>query len=220
MKLSCVIPCYNEERSIGSVLASLPSGIDEVLVVDNNSDDHTARIAKRMGARIIMEKTKGYGAALKAGFAHAKGDIITTFDGDGQHPAEKIFPMMEYLLTHKLDFVSGTRFPLSSPSMGKIRIMGNTFLTLTTNMLFSTALKDSQSGMWTFKRTVLDAITLEGDDMTLSEEIKIKVLLHPTLRFAEYPIPFHPRQGQSKLSVVKHGAKNFLFLIALRMRQK
>ena len=220
MKLSIIIPCHNEELAIGKVIRSLPHQIQEVIVVDNNSTDKTATIAKELGAKVIFEPKKGYGAALKAGFAHAKGDIIITFDGDGQHPHKKIGGMLRHLEKNNLDFVSGNRFPVRRSSMTMTRIFGNKALTFAANLLFGLRLKDSQSGMWVFRRNVLDVISLESDDMPLSQEFKIKVALCPSLTFEEYHIPYSHRVGESKLYPFKHGFLNLFSLLTLRLQYR
>ncbi|MBI3335404.1 MAG: glycosyltransferase [Candidatus Portnoybacteria bacterium] len=220
MNVSVVIPCQNEEKSIGKVIRSLPPDVGEIIVVDNNSHDNTARIAKRAGAMIIFEPVKGYGSALKAGFRHAKGDIIVTLDGDSQYPGGKIPEMVDYLKREGLDFVSGNRFPVSPSSMGKMRFLGNKLFTFLVNSIFGFSLKDSQSGMWVFKRQVLGMVSLKSNDMAISQEIKIKVLSHPSLRLGEYYIPYYPRLGKSKLSLVKHGMLNLLSLIRMKLKSK
>jgi len=220
MKLSVVIPCHNEAQSVARVIQSLPEVVDEVIVVDNNSTDNTAAIARKYGAKVVFEKSKGYGRAIKTGFAHATGDIIVTLDGDGQYPCDKISEMLKHLNAHNADFISGNRFPLLPGSLSRLRIFGNKFLTFATNILFGLDLKDSQTGMWVFKKHILDEIALESNDMPMSEEFKIKVLFNPKFTFLEYDIPYHPRGGSSKLSPLKHGVMNLFFLIRLRLSGK
>jgi len=115
-----------------------------------------------------------------------------------------------------LDFVSGNRFPLQGDAINIVRVFGNKFLTLATNIVFSLKIKDSQSGMWVFKRKLLETIQLESDDMPISEEIKIRVATNPNLGFTEHHIPYYERGGVSKLSPIKHGIKNLLFILKLR----
>ena len=90
MKYSVVIPCFNEEKGIVNVVNSLPKNDSEIIVVDNNSSDQTAEIARQAGAKIVPETQKGYGYALKKGFASAIGEYIITLDGDGQYPANQV----------------------------------------------------------------------------------------------------------------------------------
>ena len=215
MNISIVIPCYNEEESIGPVLESLPQ-VYEVIVVDNNSTDKTGEIAKSKDEKVVFEKKQGYGAAYKAGFAAATGDIIATLDGDGQYPAERILDIVDDLIKNNLDFISASRFPMKQKSINATRIFGNHFLTIWANVLFGIRLHDSQSGMWIFRRSIFDRITLTSDDMPLSQELKIRVATDPTLKFKEVHIPYYPRVGESKLFPLKHGIKNFLALFELK----
>lgn len=218
LKISAVIPCYNEALSIGKVITSLPKEIKEIIVIDNNSNDNTAEIAKNLGATVIFEKKQGYGYAVKRGFASANGDYIVTLDGDGQHPTSKIMPMLEYMIKENIDFISGNRFPMQKKTGNFTRKIGNWLLTFLTNFLFGLNMKDSQSGMWIFQKEVLKKINLISNDMSISEEIKIKVAINKNLKFAEYYIPYYPRLGSSKLSPIRHGIKNIFFLLYLRFK--
>jgi len=219
MKISVIIPCYNEEDTIRGVIEAIPKEVLEIIVVDNNSTDKTEEIAKSLGARVVKEKRQGYGAALKRGFEEAKGEVIVTLDGDGQYPAEMIMEVSNYLIENNLDFISCSRFPLKNKnSLVLPRRIGNLIFVIIVNFLFGLDLKDSQSGMWVFKKEIFNEIKLESDDMPLSEEIKIKVAKNPKLKFGEYPIPYYPRKGTSKFSFFKHGLINFVFLINLKIK--
>lgn len=225
MKISIVIPCYNEEKSIGLVIEKIkqsvpPEILQEIIVVDNNSTDRSAQIAQKAGAQVIQEKKQGYGAALKAGFKKAQGQLIATLDADGQYPAELIPEIINYLIKNNLDFISCNRVPFSSGSQSFTRKLGNYILTLAANLIFDINLKDSQSGMWVFKKSVLNKIWPKSDDMPLSEEIKILAVIHPEIKFEEYYIPYRPRIGESKLFPIKHGIKNLLYLFKLKMNLK
>ena len=115
LKLSVVIPCYNEERGVRGVLERMPAVVDEVVVVDNNCTDRTAEVARSLGARVVEQRTPGYGAAYKAGLGSASGDVVITLDGDGTYPPEEIPRLVQVLLDRGLEFLSTCRFPLSDP---------------------------------------------------------------------------------------------------------
>src|SRR3989442_11193315 len=109
-RISVVIPCYNEEQGIREVLDRMPRIVDEVVVVDNNCTDRTAAVARAMGARVVEQKRRGYGAAYKAGLRAAQGDLIVTMDGDGSYPPEEIPRLVDTLLEKHWDFFSACRF--------------------------------------------------------------------------------------------------------------
>src|SRR5215210_7282649 len=126
LSVSVVIPCFNEEHGIASVLRSMPDYVDQVVVVDNNSTDETGRIAKELGAEVVFETKKGYGNAYKAGLPRARGDIVATADGDGTYPTASIGPQIDFMLAKQLDFVSASRFPLMDPKAMRWRnVLGN-----------------------------------------------------------------------------------------------
>lgn len=216
--ISVVIPCFNEERGIGTVLERMPGYVDEVIVVDNNSVDGTARIAEERGARVVHEQRKGYGSAYQAGLPQARGDIIATLDGDGTYPATEIAPIIDWMLACRVDFVSASRFPLQKPeAMRRRNWLGNMILTYTTRVLWLTRMRDSQSGMWVFRHEMLRHLRLTSLGMPFSEEIKIEAMTHPYYRFAEYPIRYEERIGESKLFPFQNGLENLLFLFKLRL---
>ena len=218
MKISTIIPCYNEEKTIEKVIKSVPKDVFEIIVVDNNSTDKTAEIAKNLGARVVKEKRQGYGYALQRGFKEAKGDIIVTLDGDGQYPGEKINELVDYFIKNNLDFLNCARFPLQNPaSMPFIRKLGNYLFNLIIFILFGIKTKDSQSGMMIFKKEILKKINLESGDMPLSEELKIKTILNG-FKYDEINIPYYSREGESKLIPLKHGFINLNFLLQLWSR--
>src|SRR5690606_11546985 len=100
-KISIVIPCKNEEAALYSMLLKLPSYIDEVVVVDNNSEDNTAKVAKAFGAKVYTEKRTdngvGYGFAHQTGMRKATGDIIIALDGDDTYPLKHIKHIVAYM---------------------------------------------------------------------------------------------------------------------------
>ena len=217
LKISVVIPCYNEEDGIRSVIESMPSYVDEIVVVDNNSTDRTSEIARSLGAVVVFQPVKGYGAAYQAGLPAATGDVIATLDGDGTYPADEISILVDALEDRKLDFISGARFPLrNGDAMNFSNKIGNMVLTLTTMLLWFRPLRDSQSGMWVFRRSVLPKLRLTSNGMPLSEEIKIEAIEKLGRRFAEVGIDYRPRIGEVKLQKWRDGWLNLSFLFAKR----
>jgi glycosyltransferase involved in cell wall biosynthesis len=219
LKLSVVIPCYNEEDGVRHVIRALPKSVDEIVVVDNNSTDRTAEVAAALGARVVPEKRKGYGAAYKAGLPAATGDITVTMDGDGSYPAEQIEEVVAYLLDNGLDFVSASRFPLQNPeAMTFTNKVGNTVLTLSMLALFGRRIRDSQSGMWVYRSRVYPLMTLTSDGMPFSEEIKIEAIRNKRIKFGEYHVKYHQRIGEVKLEKWRDGFRNLFFLVKKRFQ--
>ena len=212
--ITVIIPTLNEEEAIGQVIESIPGRQNmEILIVDGLSTDRTVEIARGKGARVVMEKRKGYGRAYKTGFAEATGDIIATLDGDLTYPAE----LAQQLEEQGVDFISCDRLSLleKRAMTGKHRF-GNWVLKVATNVLFGMKIKDSQTGMWVFKKEMLDKITLTSDGMPLSEEIKIEMFKHPDIRAIEIPVEYRIRVGEIKLNTWQDGKRNLGFLFRKR----
>ncbi len=217
LKISVVIPCYNEEDGVRHTIGQLPSCVDEIVVVDNNSTDRTGEVARSLGARVLRETRKGYGAAYQAGLPAATGDVIVTLDGDGTYPADQIPELVDQLVDRKLDFLNASRFPLKNPrAMNFSNKVGNGILTIGMAVLFGRPVRDSQSGMWVFRSTVYPKLRVTSDGMAFSEEIKIEAIRHPQVRFGEHPIDYRPRVGEVKLDKWRDGFKNLFFLVKKR----
>lgn len=220
-KISVVIPCHNEEEGVEATYKRIPKFVDEVVVVDNLSTDKTAKIAARLGARVVHEKNKGYGFAIKKGIEQATGDIVVTIDGDGTYPVEDIALGIDYLLARDLDFVSCSRFPLVDPeSMSPRNIFGNKVISLLMSLLFFHKFSDGLSGMWVFRKKIYPLLLPLSSTWNISEEIKIEALLHPRVKFGEYQVNYHPRLGQSKLWPWRVGMENLAYLFYLRFFKK
>jgi glycosyltransferase involved in cell wall biosynthesis len=218
-KVSVIIPTMNEERSIGEVLDSIPKGFAdvEVIVVDTNSKDRTVEIAKSKGAKVIGEPRRGYGRAYKTGFENARGEIIVTLDGDSTYPAEAIPDLVKTLIDEGLDFITCDRISkLKGETMNFQHRLGNLILTTATNILFGIKIKDSQSGMWVFRRTILKDLRLEADGMQFSEELKIRAFCSG-IKVREIPIEYRHRIGDVKLNTWKDGTRNLAFVIICRL---
>jgi len=193
----------------------------EILIVDGDSKDKTREIASSKGAQVILEKRKGYGRAYKTGLAQATGDIIVTGDADATYPFDTIHEYIQHLLDSHLDFITTDRFAgLKHGSMSLKHRFGNLTLAWTLRILFLVNIRDSQSGMWIFKRDALSKIQpLEtfNDGMPFSEEIKIEMFTNKHIKVKEIPSTLYPREGQVKLESFKDGIKNLKFLFKKRV---
>jgi glycosyltransferase involved in cell wall biosynthesis len=220
MTVGMVIPAHNEEEGLPSVLEAVPEIVDRVFVVNNCSTDKTAEVAESYGAIVVDQPVKGYGSAYKAGFQAVDTDIVCTADADGTYPVDRIHELTEILLKDDLDFISARRIPddHSHTLNNVMRFSGNWILTAFTMILFWSKILDSQSGMWVFRRSVLDKIELTSNGMPLSEELKIEVWRNRSLKAREIGVPFSysDRMGKAKLNLWRDGFRNLLFLFAKR----
>lgn len=218
MLITIVMPCLNEERGIGRTIDDIPfNGLKEMgyeielLVIDGGSSDRSVDLAKSKGAKVLVSE-RGYGRQYRFGFEHANGEIIVTADSDGSYPLSNIPRILETLKNGEFDFVTVNRFANVSP--GAMHIMnktGNSVLTQITNLLFRLNIKDSQSGMWAFRKAALKKIDLTSDGMSLSEEIKIEAF--KKLKSMEVPGSYRHRIGAMKLKRFRDGWQNLSFLI-------
>ncbi|HTT73315.1 MAG TPA: glycosyltransferase [Thermoplasmata archaeon] len=238
MRATLIVPTLNEGGSIGHVLATFRAAADrangtvfrddplawELLVVDGASSDDTVARAEAAGARVIVERRRGYGRAYRTGFAAAGGEILATADGDATYPVETIPDLVERLLRERLDFVTGNRMAfLDRRSMTTEHRVGNRVLNLFVGLAYQRylrevvggPLRDSQSGFWVFRREVLDRVQLTQDGMAFSEELKIEAVVRG-FRVAEVPIRYGERWGVPKLSSWRDGIRNLFFLVTKR----
>ncbi|MFH1432776.1 MAG: glycosyltransferase family 2 protein [archaeon] len=215
-KAVVIIPAKNESLGIKVVIEELRSnGIRDIIVVDG-SDDETAALARSLGATVVYEKRNGYGRAYMTGFSRLPkdADVVVCMDGDGTYPADAVPGLIDMLYDEDVDFISCAREYKSV--MGLKHRFGNGVLTVFTNALFGTHMRDSQSGMWVFRRDVLDKVELRSRGMTFSEEFKIKVIRNG-LRFMEVPTAYRERIGEAKLESYYDGVMNLLYLFKLRL---
>ncbi|MCI4323027.1 MAG: glycosyltransferase family 2 protein [Thermoplasmata archaeon] len=238
MDATLVIPTLNEGASIGHVLRSFRADAARangtlfasdpvrwnILVVDGRSTDGTPERAEAEGATVLKEPRKGYGRAYRTGFSSATGEFVATMDGDATYPTAQIPQMLRQLIDEKLDFISGDRLSTLDPrAMTTMHRIGNRALNLFTGLAFHRFLRsipdgrirDTQSGMWVFRRRVLDTVVLTQDGMPMSEELKLEVLIRG-YRFLEVPITYSERWGAPKLSSWNDGRRNMMFLLRKR----
>lgn len=224
-KVSVVIPALNEEEAIEKVVLSIPRdelrkmGFEvEVLVIDNGSEDRTAELARKAGAEVVFEPTRGYGRAYKTGFDNVQGQIIATADADLTYPVEDIPELVKLLEEENLDFITTNRFAKMESNVMSLRNrFGNSVLNLTMRLLFGIHLKDSQSGMWVFRKDLLSLMHLNSDGMPFSEELKVEACHFAKCRWREVPIEYRARVGKVKLSGWRDGLLNLCYLFRKRL---
>ena len=228
-KISIILPTINEEKGIGKTIDSInfeyfkqKKWEYEILVVDGDSTDKTRDIAKAKGAKIIIENRRGYGRAYKTGMKHASGHIIITGDADATYPFERVHLYIQKLLDENLDFITTDRFAeLKHGSMSIKHYFGNTILNMSLRLLFFINIRDSQSGMWIFRKKALESIQALSDfndGMPFSEEIKIEMFKSKHVKSIEIPSALYARAGDVKLESFSDGWKNLKFLVRKRLK--
>jgi glycosyltransferase involved in cell wall biosynthesis len=215
--ITVIIPCLNEEQGVEKILRGMPDFVDEIIVVDNNSTDRTSEVAASLGAKVIREDVRGYGRSYKRGFAAATSDLIVTLDGDHSYPVDALSYLLEAFLHLDVDFLNASRFPVRNRrAMSFKHKFGNLVQSLVMSILFFRWVRDSQSGMWVFRRSILKDMKLESDGMAFSEEIKIEAVRNPRIRFGEISIQYSSRVGETKLNPWRDGFHNLAFLLKKR----
>ncbi|RMF47690.1 MAG: glycosyltransferase family 2 protein [Anaerolineae bacterium] len=219
--LSVVIPAYNEEDGIAEImnrvlavekdLADVGVQALELLVVNDGSHDRTREIAQKIAAnapnvRVLSHPVnRGYGAALKTGFAAASGELIGFLDADGTYPPE-YFPQLCKAALEGTELVIGSRMAGAESGMPLVRKVGNFIFANMISILGGQRITDSASGMRVFHRNILERIYPLPDGLNLTPIMSTRAI-HEKIRMLEIPIPYSERLGRSKLSVVRDGSR-------------
>jgi glycosyltransferase involved in cell wall biosynthesis len=217
--VSVVIPCLNEAANIEHCVLAARATLErmdvigEVIVADNDSDDDSAALAVRAGARVVVEPRRGYGSAYLAGFAAARGDYIVMADADLTYDFDDI-PRFVAALKDGAHMAIGDRMDNIQPgAMPWLhRYVGNPILTGLLNLLFRTGVTDAHCGMRALRRDVLPRLDLRTTGMEFASEMVIRAAKEQ-LTIVEFPIEYHPRGGESKLSSFRDGWRHLRFLL-------
>jgi glycosyltransferase involved in cell wall biosynthesis len=223
-QLSIIIPAYNEESGIADILDRVLSiqpdleaaGVagPEVIVVDDGSKDRTVEVVQKYpNVRLIRhEKNRGYGGALKTGFANATGNLLAFLDADGTYPPEH-FPELCRAVLEGADLVIGSRMAGAKSEMPKTRRLGNLIFARLVSIIGNQHVTDSASGMRVFRREALERMYPLPDGLNFTPVMSTRAI-HEGIKMVEVPIPYSERLGRSKLSIVKDGVR-FLNSIVL-----
>jgi glycosyltransferase involved in cell wall biosynthesis len=217
--VSVVIPCLNEAENIEECVTAAREALHrmqvpgEVVVADNDSEDDSARLAERAGARVVVEPRRGYGSAYLAGFAASRGRYIVMADADLTYDFSEI-PRFVEALQQGAEMVIGDRMDNIQPgAMPWLhRYVGNPILTGLLNLFFRTGVNDAHCGMRALRSDVLARLDLRTTGMEFASEMVIRASKEK-LRIAEFPIEYHPRGGESKLSSFRDGWRHLRFLL-------
>jgi glycosyltransferase involved in cell wall biosynthesis len=217
--VSVVIPCLNEEENIERCVTLAAEVLQEhgipgeVVVADNASEDRSAELAAAAGARVVHEPRRGYGSAYLAGFGAARGRYIVMADADLTYDFREI-PRFVEQLEQGAELVMGDRMDSIQPgAMPWLhRYVGNPVLTGILNAFFRTGVSDAHCGMRALRRDVLPRLDLRTTGMEFASEMVIRASKEK-LDIREFPIEYHPRGGQSKLSSFRDGWRHLRFLL-------
>jgi len=224
--LSIVIPALNEATNLPPLMKAIPrhelraAGWDsEVVVVDNASTDGTGDVARRLGARVVLQPKRGYGNAYRAGLAAAAGDVIATGDADCTYPFDALPQLLRTFTLNDVEFMTTNRLiPRNRAAMKPSHAIANRALSSLSRSLFRNAVRDSQSGMWLFRRYVWDSLDVRSTGMAFSQEIK-NAATRAGFRCLEVPIEYRIRGGQVKLNALPDGMANIVQLFEHRFRR-
>ena len=228
-KISLIIPAYNEEASIGYVIDEFKDKVDEVLVVDNKSEDHTVDIARKRGVNVISKRLEGYGDALKHGMDHATGDILVLVEADASFRAHDLPKILEYL--KDADIVIGTRTTRQmieqGANMDSFLRWGNVFAAKLLELLWwdkeprFTDLGCTYRGIWKDAYSVIrDNLNCTGPEF--SPEMMIEIL-RANKKIIEIPVTYRPRIGGesrhsgSKAQILKTGMRMMRLILRRRL---
>ncbi len=217
--VSVVIPCLNEAENIEACVTQAREALErngipgEVVVADNASEDGSPALAEAAGARVVHEPRRGYGSAYLAGFAAARGEFIVMGDADLTYDFDEI-PRFVAELQDGADMVIGDRMknihPGAMPWLH--RYVGNPLLSGFLNLLFRTGISDAHCGMRALRTETLPQLDLRTTGMEFASEMVIRAAKED-LDIRQFPIEYHPRGGESKLSSFRDGWRHLRFLL-------
>jgi glycosyltransferase involved in cell wall biosynthesis len=220
VRVSFLIPAYNEAATIGEVLERIAGlGLDaQVVVVDDGSTDETGAIAEAAGATVVRQRNRGKGAAIRAAIGHADGEIAVIQDADMEYDPIEVPELIEPIVRGAADVVFGSRLRGGKPQRAFLfwHLVGNRFLSLLTNILFNTTLSDMETGYKAFRTDVLRSLELSEDGFGIEPEITARVCMR-RLRIYELPISYYGRtHDEGKKITWRDGFRAIWVLLRVR----
>jgi glycosyltransferase involved in cell wall biosynthesis len=221
VKVSFLIPAYNEAATIGKVLEriALLDLDSQVIVVDDGSTDGTAEIAEAAGATVIRQANRGKGAAIRAAIPLVEGEIAVIQDADMEYDPAEVPGLIAPILSGEADVVFGSRLSGGRPQRAYLfwHLIGNRFLSLLTCILFNTTLSDMETGYKAFRTDVLASLDLREDSFGIEPEITGQVCKRK-LRIYELPISYYGRgYAEGKKITWRDGFKAIWVLLRVRV---
>lgn len=221
-KIIATIPCFNTEATIKDVILATKKYVDEVMIIDDGSDDNTAITAKNLGAFVLKHnENKGYGKAIKSCFSAAlanNADIIITIDGDGQHDPDDIPRLLDPILRREADVIIGSRF-LGSNDVPSYRKFGISIINNLWNVGADMKLSDSQSGFRVYRKDIVENLNLLENGMAISIEI-LEQIRNKGVAIGEIPIKCYYKSSSMNLRSVFHGLGVAASTIKIRLNER
>ena len=212
MKIVAIIPTLNEEQGIGNVIDKLKrEGIKNIYVIDAHSTDRTVEIAKRREAKVIFQRGRGKGNAVRQALQEVNADIYIMVDGDDTYEIEAIRKMLEPVANDEADMVIGVRTKDNIPRFNRI---GNWFFNLFLKSAYGHKINDVLSGFRVMNKRLVRNINLLHEGFQIETELTVEALENK-FRVLEIPTKYMERKGKTKLNPILDGAKIFLTLITL-----
>lgn len=206
IKIIAAIPAYNESKYIAAIIKNTQKYVHRVIVIDDGSQDGTDKIARATGATVVKHMhNQGKGAAINHAFRIAREiqpEAMVLLDGDGQHDPEEIPSLLEPILGGQIDMVVGSRF-LQNNRIPKYRMLGQTILTLATNIGSGIKITDTQSGFRSFSQKAINKMSFRENGFAVESEMQFKARRYD-LKVSEVPIGTN-YDDKVKRSPVTHG---------------
>ena len=201
-----LIPTLDEEETIGMVIRGFKSeGFENVFVIDGNSADSTREIARREGARVVVQQGRGKGAAVKQAFARIEDEIIVIIDGDGTYSPSEVRKLLDPIVKGEAEHVIGNRFAYGG-AFAKLHRLGNWVLNKIFGFGYGIRLNDILSGYRALTRDAVKKMNLEMEGFEIEAEMAIESV-KKGIKIKEVPIRYEKRKGKSKLNFVRDGSK-------------
>jgi glycosyltransferase involved in cell wall biosynthesis len=218
-EIAVLIPCYNEELTIASVIADFQAELPNatIYVFDNNSTDRTADIANQSGAVVIRERRQGKGFVVQSMFRTIDADIYVMIDGDATYPASEVRRLIAPVQRGEADMVVGSRLHADSNSkFRQLNLLGNRIFLSTLNAVFHVSLTDILSGYRAFSREFVKTVTLVGGGFEVETELTIKAL-EAGFQVVEVPVDLttRPEGSFSKIRPLQDGIRILETIFAL-----
>ncbi len=223
--LSVVIPAWDERENLEVMLPGLQSVLKriavhaEILVIDGGSKDGTREAAERLGARVILQRERGYGGALLAGFAASRAPYVVTMDADLSHPPDFLQEFWRHRESAAM-LIASRYVPGGRAEMSWFRKLLSLILNKTFAAVLKIPVKDLSSGFRMYRRTVLDGLTLESRDFDVLQELLVKIHARGW-EIREIPLHYMPRgAGRSHARMLRFGVAYAKLLLRLKQNYR